>query len=149
MFNKETTIKSNTKLSMAVDNNKLFKKSCNYRDSIDNPSTKIKLPSINLNARQKVEKKLFIKTIKISFLEENEKHLTVKPAVSIVISSLANDKKPLRQILSDLKATHKRPKKLSYFDLIKIKIDKKRAHEVKKMYFQSSSMSFVPYLHTR
>jgi hypothetical protein len=66
------------------------------------------------------------------------------PAVKISLVSKGNNKKlTTEEVLKGLKGS-KRPKKLSLTDLVKIKMDKKKAFEAKNLYFQASTNSFVP-----
>lgn len=97
----------------------------------------------NEKTKENKENRKLIKTININFFEKNEPlPPIVKPAIRISFFSSAKYNKSPGEILSSL--NFKRPKKLPLIDLLRIKMDRKRVAEVRNLYFQSSSMSFVP-----
>ena len=103
-----------------------------------------------MNKKLKKEKKEnieFIKTININ-LFENDKDFSlpkiITPAVKISVVSNFNNKKSTSEIVNGFTRS-KRPKQLLLTDLLKINMDIKKALEARHLYFQSSSMSFVPY----
>jgi hypothetical protein len=100
------------------------------------------------NAKKNNNKKKMVctKTIRIENVDDDGFKLPhlAPPAVIITLNSDVDDDKPISEVIKTLKNVHKKPKKLSIMDLIKINLDKKRALEVKNMYFLPSSMSFVP-----
>jgi hypothetical protein len=97
----------------------------------------------------KDENKDSVKIININLFENDDDNnfslpKITTPAVKITLVSKCNNKKlTTEEVLKCLNGS-KRPKKLSLTDLVKIKMDKKKAFEAKNLYFQASTKSFVP-----